>query len=139
MKIVTIALHRRWRHTDAMNFLHSTIDQPDSQRVSTLLPDLTLLAVAAIWCGSYLAAKDLSAASSATAVMSARFVPSAILLLALQLWRRPVGWRAALKPGFILGILRASRATVVRYRSCQSQQCPASNESQNIKCPVREC
>ena len=46
-----------------------------------LLPDLLLLIVAIIWGGSYLATQDLAAASSAAAVMCARFVPAAVILV----------------------------------------------------------
>lgn len=73
-----------------------------------VLPDVALLLIAAIWGGSYLISKDLSAVSSAAAVMCARFVPSALLLLTVQLWRRPPGWQRVVAPGLVLGVLRAS-------------------------------
>lgn len=69
------------------------------------LPDLVLLGVAVVWGGSYLAAQDLAAASSAAAVMCLRFVPSAVLLMAVSA-RRDL--RGALRPGIALGVLRAA-------------------------------
>lgn len=76
-----------------------------------LLPDLVLLGVAIVWGGSYLAAKDLAAASTASAVMCARFLPSAVILLAAHRVRRAnssgIGLRNSLGPGLVLGVLRA--------------------------------
>ncbi|MFT8592034.1 MAG: DMT family transporter [Bifidobacterium sp.] len=79
----------------------------NKSHVTGILPDVTLLMVAAIWGGSYLAAKDLSAASSPAAVMCARFVPAAVLLLIVQAYRRPPGLSKALRPGLMLGVLRS--------------------------------
>lgn len=75
----------------------------------SLLPDIVLILVAALWGGSYLGAKELAAVSSAPAVMCARFLPSAVLLIvvcvALGATRRI---RAAVIPGSVLGILRTA-------------------------------
>lgn len=74
-----------------------------------ILPDVVLFAVAGMWGGSYLGAKALAAASSAPAVMCARFVPAALTLLVLCAVRgklrelRGVTW-----PGAVLGVLRAA-------------------------------
>ncbi|TPW72276.1 DMT family transporter [Schumannella sp. 10F1B-5-1] len=89
-------------------------------------PDLVLLGIAVVWGGSYLASKDLAAASSAAAVMCARFVPAAVLLLGLCAARRagalggagrastgrrgaaPGALRRSLRAGVTLGALRAA-------------------------------
>ncbi len=84
------------------------------QTTARLLPDLVLLGVAIVWGGSYLAAKDLAAASTAAAVMCARFLPSAVILLAWHQARRPTngggrpGLRESLRPGLVLGLFRAA-------------------------------
>lgn len=70
------------------------------------LPDVVLLTVAMVWGGSYLAAHDLAASSSAAAVMCARFVPSAVILVLIAFARRD-DLRPALVPGTALGLLRA--------------------------------
>ncbi|MGO2659993.1 DMT family transporter [Mycetocola reblochoni] len=76
---------------------------------SRLLPDVVLLAVAAVWGGSYLAAKDLADASSAAAVMCLRFVPAAVILFLIAAGcGRLRGLRAATGPGLLLGVLRAA-------------------------------
>ncbi len=72
-----------------------------------LAPDAVLLLVAMVWGGSYLAAKDLASASSAAAVMCARFLPSAVILLAASGARGMPGIRRAMLPGIALGVLRA--------------------------------
>ncbi|OJV98888.1 MAG: hypothetical protein BGO47_14025 [Microbacterium sp. 67-17] len=72
-------------------------------------PDAVLLAVAIVWGGSYLGAKDLAEASSVAAVLCLRFLPAALVLLAVVTWRRQLrvlGTVAA--PGVILGIVRAA-------------------------------
>ncbi|GAB3411379.1 DMT family transporter [Schumannella luteola] len=71
-------------------------------------PDLVLIAIAVVWGGSYLASKDLAGASTAAAVMCARFVPAAMLMLALCAARRGRGLRASLRPGLALGTLRTA-------------------------------
>ncbi len=74
-----------------------------------LLPDAVLLAVAVVWGGSYLAAKDLAEATSATAVMCLRFLPAALVLLAIAAGRgRLRALRAVTGPGLLLGTLRAA-------------------------------
>ncbi len=79
-----------------------------SSSISRLLPDLVLLIVAIIWGGSYLATQELAAPSSAAAVMCARFVPAAILLLSVNLARRKVRLRDSALPGILLGTLRTA-------------------------------
>lgn len=70
-----------------------------------LLPDLVLLAVAVIWGGSYLAAKDLAEASSAAAAMCLRFVPAAVILLVIAAGRgRLRALRDVSGPGLLLGV-----------------------------------
>lgn len=73
-----------------------------------LLPDLLLLIVAIIWGGSYLATQDLAAASSAVAVMCARFVPAAVILVCVDFARPRVRLRDSAFPGILLGTLRAA-------------------------------
>lgn len=73
-----------------------------------LLPDAVLLIVAIMWGGSYLAAQDLAVASSAAAVMCARFVPSAAILLVLHFARANNRLRDSAFPGMLLGTLRAA-------------------------------
>ncbi|MFV0458165.1 MAG: DMT family transporter [Actinomycetales bacterium] len=76
---------------------------------SRLLPDAVLLAVAVVWGGSYLAAKDLAEATSAAAVMCLRFLPAALILLAIAAGRRRFrALRAVTGPGLLLGTLRAA-------------------------------
>lgn len=77
-----------------------------SSRTST--PDLVLLVIAVIWGGSYLATKDLASASSAAAVLCARFLPSALILITLGGKQRLRQWRRSLFPGVTLGTLRAA-------------------------------
>lgn len=80
---------------------------PASRRA--LLPDAVLILVAAVWGGSYLGAKELAAASSPQAVMCARFLPSAVLLISVCVAlgaTRDI--RVSLLPGGILGVLRAA-------------------------------
>jgi len=75
---------------------------------SRLLPDVVLLVVAVLWGGSYLGAKDLAEAASPAAVMCLRFLPAALILLAIATARgklRPV--RTVTAPGVVLGVLRA--------------------------------
>lgn len=73
------------------------------------LPDLALVGVAVMWGGSYLGAKELAQASSAPAVMCARFVPAALILLVLAAARRKrAGLRQVIRPGLALGVLRAA-------------------------------
>lgn len=73
-----------------------------------LLPDAILLIVAIMWGGSYLATQDLAAASSAAAVMCARFVPSAAILLLVHFARPHNRLRDSAFPGILLGTLRAA-------------------------------
>ncbi|MFJ6418348.1 DMT family transporter [Paeniglutamicibacter sp. NPDC091659] len=73
-----------------------------------LFPDLLLLVVAIIWGGSYLATQDLAAASSAAAVMCARFVPAAVILVCVNLARPRVRLRDSTLPGILFGTLRAA-------------------------------
>ncbi|TPW75017.1 DMT family transporter [Schumannella soli] len=83
-----------------------------SSRVGSALrrqtPDLVLIAIAVVWGGSYLASKDLAAASTAAAVTCARFVPAALIMLALCAARRGRGLRGSLRPGLALGALRTA-------------------------------
>ncbi|PRA12225.1 EamA family transporter [Arthrobacter sp. MYb211] len=77
-------------------------------RLRRALPDLVLLIVAIMWGGSYLATQDLAAASSAAAVMCARFLPSAAILLCVHLSRPQFRLRDSALPGMMLGTLRAA-------------------------------
>ncbi|MGM7666214.1 DMT family transporter [Microbacterium sp. A93] len=79
-----------------------------SSPLRRLLPDAVLLFVAILWGGSYLATQDLAMASSAAAVMCARFVPSAVILLSLSLARPRTTLRESALPGILLGSLRAA-------------------------------
>ncbi|MGL3804873.1 DMT family transporter [Paeniglutamicibacter sp. R2-26] len=72
------------------------------------LPDLLLMIIAILWGGSYLATQDLAAASSAAAVMCARFVPAALILVCVNFARPGVRLRDAAFPGILLGSLRAA-------------------------------
>lgn len=77
--------------------------------LARLLPDAVLLAVAVMWGGSYLAAKNLAETSSAAAVMCLRFVPAAVILLAIAAGSGRIrALRAATGPGLLLGVLRAA-------------------------------
>lgn len=78
---------------------------PTARRV---LPDVLLLLIAIMWGGSYLAAQDLAAASSAAAVMCIRFLPSAAILLGINFARPAVRLRDSTLPGILLGILRTA-------------------------------
>lgn len=76
---------------------------------SRYLPDVVLLAVAIIWGGSYLGAKDLAEATTATAVMCLRFLPAAVILLGIAAARgRLRELRAVTAPGLVLGVLRTA-------------------------------
>ncbi|MFT3861237.1 DMT family transporter [Micropruina sp.] len=76
---------------------------------SRLVPDAVLLVVAVVWGGSYLAAKDLAEATSAVAVMCLRFLPAALILLAIAAVRgRLRAVRTVTGPGLLLGTLRAA-------------------------------
>jgi drug/metabolite transporter (DMT)-like permease len=77
-----------------------------------LFPDLALLGIAAIWGGSYLATQELAASSSAAAVLCARFLPAAALLLVLHRLRRAGSLRGSLRAGSLLGVLRAATITL---------------------------
>ena len=82
---------------------------PVPAAIRRLLPDAVLLGVAVVWGGSYLGTKDLAAASSAAAVLCGRFVPAAVILLAISAARgRLPGLRGMLRPGLVLGALRAA-------------------------------
>ena len=76
--------------------------------IRRLFPDFILLIVAIMWGGSYLATQDLAVASSAAAVMCARFVPAAVILLLVNLARPKVRLRDSTLPGILLGTLRAA-------------------------------
>nr|WP_245190128.1 DMT family transporter [Leucobacter exalbidus] len=67
-----------------------------------------MLVIAVLWGGSYLSTQDLAHASSAAAVMCARFVPAAIILLAINAARPKVRLRDSTLPGIMLGSLRAA-------------------------------
>ena len=81
-------------------------------RRASLLPDLALLGVAAIWGGSYLATQELAAVAGTAAVLCARFLPSAVIMLvAVGALRRKRSLRGVIRAGSLLGLLRA--ATIV--------------------------
>lgn len=74
-----------------------------------LAPDVVLIAVAIVWGGSYLGAKDLAEATSVAAVLCLRFVPAALILLAVAMWRGQLRvLRTVAAPGVILGMVRAA-------------------------------
>jgi len=74
--------------------------------VRHILPDVLLLIIAIMWGGSYLAAQDLAAASSAAAVMCIRFLPAAAILVCINFARPTVRLRDSTLPGILLGVLR---------------------------------
>ena len=83
---------------------------------TSALPDLVLLGIAAVWGGSYLATQELALVAGASAVLCARFLPSAVLMLAttaIARRGRPLRGllRGVLRAGALLGGLRA--ATIV--------------------------
>ena len=97
---MTVVLYESAPYSKSMSFA------PPSVR--RLFPDLILLIVAIMWGGSYLATQDLAVASSAAAVMCARFVPAAVILLCVNLARPKVRLRDSTLPGILLGTLRAA-------------------------------
>ncbi|MCQ9163769.1 DMT family transporter [Arthrobacter sp. STN4] len=71
--------------------------------------DVALLGVAAVWGGSYLVAKELTAEASVPAVLGWRFVVASLALGAVWLWRvRRVPGRAELWTGVLLGLTQAA-------------------------------
>lgn len=82
--------------------------RPSGGRRASLLPDLALLGVAAIWGGSYLATQELAAVAGTAAVLCARFLPSAVIMvIAVGGFRRGRSLRGVLRAGSLLGLLRA--------------------------------
>lgn len=76
---------------------------------SRVVPDVVLLAVAVLWGGSYLGAKDLAEVTSATAVMCLRFLPAALILIAIAAGRGKLrSLRTIAGRGLLLGALRAA-------------------------------
>lgn len=71
--------------------------------------DVALLAVAAVWGGSYLAAKDLTMVASVPAVLGWRFLVASAALAVLWAWRvRRRPGRAELLTAVVLGGTQAA-------------------------------
>ncbi|MGA7203966.1 MAG: DMT family transporter [Specibacter sp.] len=71
--------------------------------------DAALLAVAVVWGGSYLVAKDLTVVASVPAVLGWRFLVASLALGALWVWRvRRRPGRAELLTGVLLGLTQAA-------------------------------
>jgi len=71
--------------------------------------DAALLAVAVVWGGSYLVAKDLTLAASVPAVLGWRFLVASAALGLLWVWRvRRLPGRAELWTGVVLGLTQAA-------------------------------
>ncbi len=82
---------------------------PENPRAThRFLPDIILMIIAIMWGGSYLATQDLAMASSAAAVMCARFLPAAAILLCVNLARSNMRLRDSTLPGVLLGTMRAA-------------------------------
>ncbi|HWS37954.1 MAG TPA: DMT family transporter [Actinoplanes sp.] len=75
--------------------------------------DLLLLAVAAVWGSSYLAAKTLVIAGGVLLVLALRYLVSAAVLLPLMLRRRP--GRRELGTGILLGCTQATVLALETY------------------------
>jgi drug/metabolite transporter (DMT)-like permease len=71
--------------------------------------DAALLAVAVVWGGSYLVAKDLTTAASVPSVLGWRFLMASLALGALWMWRvRRRPGRAEVLTGVLLGLTQAA-------------------------------
>lgn len=104
-----------------MALLHTPSGAPSGARNATrprssFVPDLVLLGIAAIWGGSYLATQELAASIGAAAVLCARFLPPAVIMLVgvavARRGRSPGPLRHSLPPGAHQkpGSLRPSRS-----------------------------
>ncbi|MGO4383981.1 DMT family transporter [Specibacter sp. RAF43] len=84
--------------------------------------DVALLAVAVVWGGSYLVAKDLTVVASVPAVLAWRFVPATAALGALWVWRvRRRPGRAELWTGVLLGLTQAAVLLLETYGVAQTR------------------
>ncbi|WP_230085382.1 MULTISPECIES: DMT family transporter [Arthrobacter] len=71
--------------------------------------DIALLAVAVVWGGSYLVAKELTTTASVPAVLGWRFLVASLALSVLWAWRvRRFPGRAELMVGVVLGLTQAA-------------------------------
>ena len=70
--------------------------------------DLTLLSVAAVWGGSYLAARELTKVSSIAGLLSVRFTLAAIVMFAIWLIKRERFSKTDVLLGTVFGLTQAS-------------------------------
>ncbi|WP_213001415.1 DMT family transporter [Winogradskya consettensis] len=82
---------------------------------STLTTDLLLLAVAAVWGSSYLAAKDVAAVTPVVVALALRYAISAVALVPLVAARRHRPSLPELRSGLVLGCTQAAVLTLETF------------------------
>lgn len=82
---------------------------------ATRSADAALLAVALMWGGSYLAAQVMTDVAAPSTVLALRFLPSALVLIAVAVIRRATFSRRVLWVGLVLGVFQAVTLLLETY------------------------